>query len=143
MKKLLTGLAAMLMSVAVAFGAQNQEQEQPIDNSDKLAVMFVSDDPMVGERVAFMYTVNAKRQGWFDDVVFIIWGPSAKLVGENIKMQEQVKELIKAGVRVEACKACSDAYETSDELVEIGVDVKYMGKPLTQYLKSDYKVLTF
>ncbi len=49
----------------------------------------------------------------------------------------------KDGVVIEACIACADAYGISDNLKKLGYDVKFMGKPLTDYLKSGAKVLTF
>lgn len=51
--------------------------------------------------------------------------------------------MIEQGVIVQACKACTDQYKVSNHLSELGVDVKYMGKPLTENLKSDKKILTF
>ena len=44
---------------------------------------------------------------------------------------------------LQACKWCTDQYKVSDTLDSLGVDVKYMGEPLTEYIKSGYKVLTF
>ena len=47
-------------------------------------------------------------------------------------------------MEVVACKACADSYGVSDILEKMGIEVKYMGQPLTQYLKEDeYKVVTF
>ena len=47
-----------------------------------------------------------------------------------------------AGVILEACKACADLYHVSTKLKELGIDVKYMGQSLTEYLKSDKVVLS-
>lgn len=109
----------------------------------KLAVVWTSADPEVATRVAFMYTLNAKRQGWFDEVTLIVWGPSAKLLSDNAEIQAAVAEMAEVGVEVVACKACADSYEVGPILEELGVDVKYMGQPLTDMLKSDWKVITF
>jgi hypothetical protein len=46
-------------------------------------------------------------------------------------------------VELVACKACSDSYGVSDNLEELGVEVKYMGRPLTDMLKGDWAVVTF
>jgi hypothetical protein len=110
---------------------------------DKLVVVWTSDDPYVAERVALMYTHAAKTNKWFQEVVLIIWGPSAKLIAENLKIQEKVKTMQTDGVTIEACVVCADSYEVSDDLRKMGFDVKGMGKPLTDYLKSGAKVLTF
>ena len=119
------------------------QTEIPAETPDKLVVLWTSDDPYVAERVTLMYTHAAKTAGWFKDVTLIIWGPSAKLVAENLKVQEKLKSMQKDGVVIEACIACSDAYGISDNLKKLGYDVKFMGKPLTDYLKSGAKVLTF
>ena len=119
------------------------QTEIPAETPDKLVVLWTSDDPYVAERVTLMYTHAAKTAGWFKDVTLIIWGPSAKLVAENLKVQEKLKSMQKDGVVIEACIACADAYGISDNLKKLGFDVKGMGKPLTNYLKGGAKVLTF
>ena len=48
-----------------------------------------------------------------------------------------------AGVEIVACKACADSYGVSEVLEGMGIDVKYMGQPLTEMLKGDWKVITF
>jgi hypothetical protein len=113
------------------------------NNPDKLVVLWTSDDPYVAERIALMYTHAAKTNHWFKDVTLIVWGPSAKLISENIKLQEKVKAMQKDGIIVEACIACSNSYGVTEDLKKLGYDVKGMGKPLTDYLKSGAKVLTF
>lgn len=119
------------------------QSEKPESTPDKLVVVWTSDDPYVAERVALMYTHAAKSAGWFKEVTLIIWGPSAKLVSENLKIQEKLKAMQKDGVVIEACIACATAYNVVDDLKKLNLDVKGMGKPLTDYLKSEAKVLTF
>ncbi|WP_205848032.1 DsrE family protein [Anaerohalosphaera lusitana] len=112
--------------------------------ADSLAVLWTSGDPAVAEKVCFMYTHNAKKAGWFDRVVLIVWGPSAKLLSEDERLQEYVERMLADGVEVKACKACADSYGVSDRLAELGIEVKYMGRPLTRMLKADgWEVLTF
>ncbi len=111
--------------------------------NDKLVVLWTSGNPEVAEKVCFMYTHNAKRQGWFDEVTLVVWGPSARLLSENPALQEQVKAMIADGITVEACVACANMYGVASDLSALGIDVKGMGVPLTDYLKSDAKILTF
>jgi len=106
-----------------------------------LVVLWSSADREVALKMAFMYTRNAKRQGWWEDVILIVWGPSARLLSEDGELREKVKEIKALGVALEACKACTDMYGVSEALEELGVDVKYMGTPLTEYLKEDRAVL--
>ena len=93
--------------------------------------------------MVFPYSLNSMKMEWWSDVELIIWGPSAKLLSEDEELQEAVKKLKERGVILTACKWCTDQYEVSDKLAALGVDVKYMGKPLTAYLKGGDKVLVF
>jgi len=112
-------------------------------NENTLAVIWTSADVEVALKMVYMYTLNAKKKGWWENVIFVIWGPSAKLLSENTELQGKLKEFFEQGITVKACKACADQLEVSDKLSSLGVEVEYMGVPLTEYLKKGYKVLTF
>ena len=118
--------------------AQEKESEP-----SKLLVIWTSGDKEVAEKMVFMYTYNAKKQGWFDEVQFLIWGPSSKLLSEDVELQDYLKKMENAGVELQACKACTDMYGVSGKLEELGVDVKYMGRPLTEMLKTGWVTITF
>ncbi len=77
------------------------------------------------------------------EVTLVVWGPSAKLLASDPELQDMVKVMGKAGVELLACKACSDSYGVSAALEALGIDVIYMGEPLTDVLKSGIKVITF
>ena len=119
------------------------QDNENVGASDKLVVLWTSGDPYVAEKVAFMYTHAAKKYGWFTEVTLIIWGPSAKLASENTMIQDKLKAMKTDGIVLEACMACSNSYGVSDKLKELGVDVKGMGKVLTEYIKGEEKVITF
>ncbi|WP_319590377.1 DsrE family protein [uncultured Draconibacterium sp.] len=130
-------LLPLICSVTLA--TNNEKMEE---NKNKLAVLWTSGDPEVAEKMAFMYTYNAKTQGWFDEVVLIIWGPSAKLTAENKMIQDYIKKMQEAGIKTEACLYCAKMYEVDEKLAELGVDVKGMGVPLSEYLKDGWKTLS-
>jgi len=109
----------------------------------RLAVLWTSGDREVALKVAFMYTLNAKSRGWFDEVTLIIWGPSSRLLAQDEELQEYVQRMGEEGVTLVACKACADSYGVSEEMEALGIEVKYMGVPLTEMLQGDWKVLTF
>ena len=118
-------------------------RETPAESSDKLVIVWTSDDPYTAERMVLMYAHASKTAGWFDEVTLIIWGPSAKMVAENIKIQEKLLAMQADGVQIRACIVCANMYEVTDDLRALGFDVQAMGRPLTDYLKSGAKVLTF
>ena len=112
-------------------------------DKDSLVVLWTSGDREVALKMVFMYTLNAKLRGWWDEVTFIIWGPSSKLLSTDQELQQQIKKFKEEGIILEACKACADQYGVSSDLEDLGVDVKYMGEPLTDYIKGDTEVITF
>jgi len=112
-------------------------------NKNSIVVLWTSGDPEVAEKVCFMYTENAKKNGWFEEVVLVVWGPSAKLLSENKTLQESIKTMQEVGVKIEACKRCTDLYGVTDQLSKMGIDVKGMGDQLSDYLKDGWHSLSF
>jgi len=110
---------------------------------ESLVVVWSSGDRDVAEKMVFMYALNSKLRQWWKDVTLIIWGPSARLITEDIGLQDYLEKLRDAGVKLEACITCADMYRASKKLSRMGVDVKPMGLPLTNYLQEGHAVLTF
>ena len=111
--------------------------------SDKkhLYVLWTSGNRITADKMVFMYTVNALAYGWWERVTLIIWGAAAKLVGEDEQVQAMVREAIGAGIHVSACKACADQLGAAELFENLGVEVIYWGKPLTEILQKDEKLL--
>lgn len=109
---------------------------------DKLVVLWTSGDPITAEKMVFMYSLNAIKNAWWHELTLIIWGASAALASENEMIQDHLTALIEAGVDVVACKACADSLGATEKLESLGINVKYMGEPLTEYIKLDYKILS-
>jgi hypothetical protein len=111
---------------------------------ENLAVLWTSGDPEVAHRVAFLYTLNAKKQDWFENVTLIVWGPSQRLLAADKEVQAYVKKMRDAGVVVEACVNCAQAYGITEAIRALGIEVKPMGNPLTEFLKDpDWETLSF
>lgn len=113
---------------------------ESMDN--KLTVLWTTADRVTVEKMVFMYTLNAKLQGWFDDVTLVVWGASTQLLAESPDLQERIREMMEAGVKVEACKACADQLNATTILDSCHVEVRYWGEPLTRILKDSGKLLT-
>jgi hypothetical protein len=109
---------------------------------EKLNILWSTDNKDTVFHMLSMYAINSKKNNWWEEVNVIIWGASAKLVGEDTQVQTEVMEMIASGVNVEACKACSDNFRVSEKLIQLGVKVRYMGEALTEYLKSNEKLIT-
>lgn len=107
-----------------------------------LYVLWTNDNLITAEKMVFMYTVNSLVRGWWEEVTLIIWGATAKLVGENADIQKKVMEAMDAGVHVTACKACSDQLGVTQTLEDLKIEVKYWGAPLTEIIAKGEKLLT-
>ena len=111
--------------------------------SDTLVVVWSSGDPEVAEKACLMYAHAAKKYGWFNEVILVVWGPSEKLLAENELLKEKVASMQKDGIIVQACIACANMYDVTNKLKVCQVDVIGMGGPLTKYLKRGYKTISY
>ena len=107
-----------------------------------LYILWTNDNIITTEKMVFMYAINAKRNGWWENVTLVVWGATAKLVAENERIQELIAEARENEVYVTACKACSDQLGVSEILEAHDIDVQYLGIPLTNVLKNDEKLIT-
>jgi hypothetical protein len=112
-------------------------------NMNNIVILWTSGDPEVAEKVCLMYTKAAKKNGWFDEVVLVVWGPSAKLLSENQMLQDKIKAIQELGVQIEACKRCTDMYGVTDQFKKMNIDAKGMGNQLSNYLKEGWHTLSF
>ena len=130
-------LSASLLGDAFKF--QSEEQTDP----SRLLVVWSSGDRDVALNMVFMYTHNAKKNGWWENIRFLIWGASAKLLAEDKELQQEIQKMKEIGIQLLACKACADRYGVSQALQGLGIEVKYMGVGLTEMLKGGWTTLTF
>lgn len=110
--------------------------------NDQLTVLWTTADRVTVEKMVFMYTLNAKLQGWFEEVTLVVWGASTQLLAESPDLQQRIEEMVAAGIKVEACKSCADQLNATAALESCSVDVKYWGEPLTKVLKNSGKLIT-
>ncbi|WDP90600.1 MAG: DsrE family protein [Desulfobacter sp.] len=107
-----------------------------------LYLLWTNDNKTTAEKMVFMYTVNSLVHGWWEEVTLIIWGATAELAAQDKEIQTMIKDAIEKGVEVLACKACTDQLGATKAIEALGVDVKYMGLPLTEILKEEEALLT-
>jgi len=108
----------------------------------KLHILWTNDNKESFLEMAGLYAFNSKKNGWWDEVNLIIWGPSAKLAAEDAQIQTELFELKRIGVTIEACRNCTENYGITEKFEKFGIRVDYMGKDFTKYLKNGDKVLT-
>lgn len=113
-----------------------------MNSLDKLVILWTNGDPITAENMVFMYAENALKKSWWHEITIIVWGASTALLAGDQKMKDHIRRLIDTGVEVVACQACAEKLGVLQDLSQLGIDVKYMGEPLTEYIKLDYKILT-
>ncbi len=69
--------------------------------------------------------------------------PSARLLAGDKDLQAEIKSMENDGGKVQACLPCADSYGVTEQLRKLGIEVKYMGEPLTDLIKGGWKILTF
>ncbi|MDA3887055.1 MAG: DsrE family protein [Candidatus Delongbacteria bacterium] len=109
---------------------------------EELFILWTNDNPITSEKMVCMYAHNAVLNNWWDQVTVIIWGGSTKFVASDKKIQAQILQMLKDGVKVSACKGCSDQLGVTEEIEKLGIEVKYWGKLLTKLLKDNKKIIT-
>jgi hypothetical protein len=114
--------------------------EAPV--AESLVIVWTSGDREVAKKMVFMYSKNSRLKGWWGRVRLVVWGPSAQLLAVDQELQEELEDLQAAGVELLACKACADLYGVTTKLMSLGIEVIYMGAPLTEMLKTGWTCLT-
>ena len=113
-----------------------------MNEKNRLYILWTNPDPVTSEKMVFMYGINGKRRGWWEEVTIIVWGASVNLVSENQAIQELVEEAQLEGVHITACRACADQLGLTGMLEDLDIEVIYWGEPLTRLLKDNEKLLT-
>lgn len=109
---------------------------------EKIHILWTTDNKDTIFNMLSMYSINSKKRGWWNEVNVILWGASVKLAGHDTQVQTEILEMKQNGISVEACKDCCDNFKVSDTLERLGINVRYMGEPLTEYIKANEKIIT-
>ena len=110
---------------------------------DKLAILWVSGDREAALNMVSMYTLKSNSETWWKECKLISWGPSNKLIADDPDVRLMLTQILDTGVQIEACKRCAEGYGIEDALETMGVEIKFMGEPFTQYLQDpSWRVIT-
>ena len=76
-------LFTMLLFACMLFPGAMASAQTEIPGNEKMVIVWTSGDREVALKMVFMYTLNAKTRGWWEDITLVVWGPSAKLLTED------------------------------------------------------------
>lgn len=119
--------------------------------SDRIIVI-ISTAEAAKARTGAMYAVNALKHGWLEDVKLFFFGPAEELLLEDAELQQYVKAYQETERTPIACKFLADraGSEARDDgrasrgphvsaaIAALGVDVQYVGKPISDLIKQGY-----
>ena len=110
---------------------------------NKLLIVWSTSEIEVAKKMILLYGSVILPRNYWDEAHIMIWGPSAKLLAENMELQEMVAKVQATGVKFSCCVVCSDDYGVTEKLASLGIEMTHTGEMLTESLQSDWKVLTF
>ncbi len=113
-----------------------------MDEKSRLHILWTNADMDTSLRMVMMYATNSMLERWWDEVTVVIWGATARLVAENAQIQESIRVAMNVGVKFSACIACARQLGVVEKLEQLGIEVKGWGRPLTELLQSNEKLLT-
>lgn len=113
-----------------------------MDEKNTLYILWTNADPLTARLMVMMYAKNSLLRGWWEKVVLIVWGATAKLVAEDAAIQEELKVLQYVGVHVTACIACARELGVVERLQALDIEVVSWGPLLTDVLRNNEKLIT-
>ncbi|QZE13181.1 hypothetical protein K4L44_11340 [Halosquirtibacter laminarini] len=125
-------LLSSLFLMNTSCSEQNSEtQKISKDNTEELTILWTTDNANTAINFISMYSGFANSRKFFSKVNIIIWGRANELIKDNDEIHKTIKGMLKSGIKVKACRACSDKMGTTKILEELGVEVDYLGNELT------------
>lgn len=89
-------------------------------------------------RTGAMYALNAMKHGWLEDVKLVLFGPAEQLFLEDPDFQDLVRQFMELAKTPLACRYLSDREGTSERLRDLGLDVQFVGAPISEAIREGY-----
>jgi hypothetical protein len=109
---------------------------------EKLNILWTSGSPDTFFNMLARYSVNSITKGWWGEVNVILWGATVQLAGTDTRIQAELIEMQKAGVTVEACLDCCKNFGVEAVIEKLGITIRSLGEPFTEYIKAGEKIIT-
>lgn len=105
-------------------------------------ILWTSDNKETAMNMICLYAHNAKLQGWMDNVTILIWGASQKLISQDEELQEKIRQMVKDGVEVVACKKCAQNLGVVDEMEACDLNLYFTGELLSSWVKEGSSIIS-
>ncbi|PLX96658.1 MAG: hypothetical protein C0622_14410 [Desulfuromonas sp.] len=103
----------------------------------KILIWLASGD-MEKLKPGILYGTNARKHGWVDDVQFVVFGESERLMLKHPETFALLQDNNTA-----YCKFVADDMGITGDLEEKGARVVYVGDYISKFVKDGYQVITF
>ncbi len=112
-------------------------------DSSSLVIVWASADKDVAKSVVLNYVLNARLNGWLDNITLMVWGPSVKLLASDKDLQDIFKSLKHTGINLYIDKGSAEDFGVGKAVEDLGAEVAYLGKTLSVCIKQNRKIITF
>ncbi len=109
---------------------------------DQKVLIVISTSEKEKALTGVLYATNVLKNEWLNDVRLCFFGPFEALLAEDKEVQQWVAQLVEYQVPV-ACKFISDSHGVSEKLSQLGIEVEYVGKIISDYIKEGYIPMVF
>ncbi|MCL4478451.1 MAG: hypothetical protein M1381_05030 [Deltaproteobacteria bacterium] len=92
---------------------------------------------------ALVFVQNSLKNGRFEDLKLILFGPSEKLASADQALQSIIADIVSMKGNPIACKAISDMHNIGKELTSLGFKLEYVGDPIGQFINDGYLPMVF
>ena len=110
--------------------------------SNTAKILWTTDNKDTAMNMICLYAHNAKLQGWMENVSILIWGASQTLISQDKELQDKIKEMVKDGVEVVACKKCAQNLEVVDTLESCDINLYFTGELLSSWVKEGHSIIS-
>lgn len=101
-------------------------------------IVIISTGEASKARIGAMYAVNALKNAWMEDVKLVFFGPSEELLLRDKALQSLLYEYQSEDGEALACKFIAENEKLEASISELGVEVKYVGKHISDLIHDGY-----
>ena len=105
-------------------------------------ILWTSDNKDTAMNMICLYAHNAKLLGWMENVTILIWGASQKLISEDEELQQKIRDMVKDGVEVVACKKCAQNLDVVDAMESCDLKLYFTGELLSSWVKEGDSIIS-
>ncbi len=109
-----------------------------MNHMNNKALIIISTSDIGKAQTGTMYAVNALKHAWLEEVKLVFFGPAESLLLKDPILQELLREYQSEEGTAVACKFIADRDDHSEEIEALGVEVKYVGKLISNLIKEGY-----